>query len=589
MILIKKSNMVLKEYNNYMRRHNFLLLKNSIKNSKLDQIMIKRYQDLIDFEFEDDDNSFISLIKTLRKKHDKKTLDYENIANLVNMFLNISEISTKNEESLVKYIIATFLYIGSFISLENAIVDLINSKNFSEKIYLTICDCLDIIENYFLVNNNRIRYRRIKFIKKKIHLESLTETYLNSDDDKNSNISRLKDIYFRLTNETFENDLDEKYIQLSDEYVFYANRILGRISVEEYSIVLRYNMEIADKCLISNLYHFSRFASEKDVIYSKEIVSDLVKHTRNPRLIKIRKLIKDDVTLDSEIENIFKYIDAIGHIESIKNNLLVINYEHDLAFYTSMKTLKFIISQENKKPVINDEFDYEGSDIAFMHYSYMNDPKEGKVLLEFLNYYSEENNINYPYVFMKCFTPRVDQIPMWEMYGDHAKGCCLIIDFKKLFKTYYRKIYRVCYIDSEGKINDNNESTVITKKNINVENSLMALKKLFSQTNNSSFFIELLSDIRFLFKNKEYSYENEIRIIYSESENYGRFKFTDEDFPKMYIKPNVNLYIKKVIVGPKCNNINQIIPYLQYRFYQINKDNDMEEKVEIVKSDVHYR
>lgn len=41
----------------------------------------------------------------------------------------------------------------------------------------------------------------------------------------------------------------------------------------------------------------------------------------------------------------------------------------------------------------------------------------------------QRKNARYPYVFIKCFTPQIDFLPMWEMYGDYAEGCCLVIDW----------------------------------------------------------------------------------------------------------------------------------------------------------------
>ena len=74
--------------------------------------------------------------------------------------------------------------------------------------------------------------------------------------------------------------------------------------------------------------------------------------------------------------------------------------------------------------------------LTVMHLSYMNDPNEGQTLLQTVygDQYDtgkkDRKSLNVPYVFVKCFTPRVDYLPMWEMYGDHAKGCCLIIDWE---------------------------------------------------------------------------------------------------------------------------------------------------------------
>ena len=54
-----------------------------------------------------------------------------------------------------------------------------------------------------------------------------------------------------------------------------------------------------------------------------------------------------------------------------------------------------------------------------------------------------------PYVFIKCFTQSIDYLPMWKMYGDDAKGCCIVVDWNRTKQLNEEKeiaLYKVCYL-----------------------------------------------------------------------------------------------------------------------------------------------
>ena len=124
---------------------------------------------------------------------------------------------------------------------------------------------------------------------------------------------------------------------------------------------------------------------------------------------------------------------TVNAIQQIKQGLLVkeVDDDVDIAYYTSIDNLFLMLPCKAKKK------EYIGK-LAIMNISYMNDPNEGKTLQKFL--YGKEiertrrkrRDVRVPYVFLKCFTTQIDYLPMWEMYADHAEGCCIVISWNKI-------------------------------------------------------------------------------------------------------------------------------------------------------------
>jgi hypothetical protein len=237
------------------------------------------------------------------------------------------------------------------------------------------------------------------------------------------------------------------------------------------------------------------------------------------------------------------------------------------AYYTSLETLGFLLPSGTKEQL---------GKPAIMNISYMNDPNEGKSL-KHLIYGSqdaristtERKSITIPYVFLKCFTSQIDYLPMWEMYGNHAQGCCLVIDWQKTFfenKNISKSLFHVCYINKNSKEhkirkNDNPQIRNIEK----IQSCIRELKKLATKLNSSDqpTFEKLLGKLPYLFKDNSYSYEQEVRILNIFPRPNKDFKHTDNEIPKLFILPDFYLQIKEIILGPKVTDIANRIPYLQ--------------------------
>lgn len=303
-----------------------------------------------------------------------------------------------------------------------------------------------------------------------------------------------------------------------------------------------------------------------------------------------------------------------------------INSEGDklIGHYTKIGNLKYLLKSKDDKCSQN-------ARLRINNVSYMNDPEEGEVfkqlLLESIEKNDEKKELSYilykneiendrkiingkSNVFLVSFSKAIDtSLPMWIQYSENGKGCCLVFDSKffdreddgslglQLSNTGVLHgssenvrsgcdkycLYEVLYI---GK-NDNGEYQA--EENVTEcikEIGMMLFKlendlKLNSSSKTKEIIQNILDQVRFLFKDKSYEYEKEVRIV--KFEGNGNIKYTDdvEGFivPHVYINLDKEIKLKEVILGPKVDNVSEIANYLYYT-----------EKVDKVsKSNIKYR
>lgn len=133
---------------------------------------------------------------------------------------------------------------------------------------------------------------------------------------------------------------------------------------------------------------------------------------------------RDEAENQSLLKEILLLARSIIFVRNVKQALRVRKMNQDMAYYTVLESFFYMLPVNVKKKD-------ECGRLSIMNIAYMNAPNEGKILQRFLfeekaeqQNAGERKSIRYPYVFMKCFTSLIDDLPMWEMYGDHAKGCC---------------------------------------------------------------------------------------------------------------------------------------------------------------------
>ena len=180
---------------------------------------------------------------------------------------------------------------------------------------------------------------------------------------------------------------------------------------------------------------------------------------------------------------------------------------------------------------------------------------------------------------------------MWEMYGDHAKGCCLIIDWettKNLSCAVEPTLYHVCYLRKNAKnmvLRGDNEKLAQNYKEI--ERQLRQLRQITKRLNkaNRPYFDSLLGKVLYLFKDSSYSYEQELRVIYQTKDN---ILHTDSDKPWLFVQTPFPLQLDEVILGPKFPDVSTRVPYLQEQL-DLMCEKTGTEKPRITLSEIDYR
>ena len=267
----------------------------------------------------------------------------------------------------------------------------------------------------------------------------------------------------------------------------------------------------------------------------------------------------------------------------------------EIAYYTSAEVFSYMLPEKCTK-----EEGKEGrlGKFTVMQQSYMNDPNEGKTLQKAIygpSYGALQKGrkpLDVPFVFVKCFSPRIDYLPMWEMYGDHARGCCLVIDWetsKWMEEEAEPVLYHVCYLRKQG-----NSYVVLNEDNEKLSRSCRAINSQLQELHNVAeeiaeqdrrYLDDVLGKVLYLFKDSSYSYEQELRVIYQTKDN---ILHTDGDRPWLFVQTPFPLQLDEVILGPKFPDVSTRVPYLQEQL-DLMCEKTGTEKPRITLSEIDYR
>lgn len=272
--------------------------------------------------------------------------------------------------------------------------------------------------------------------------------------------------------------------------------------------------------------------------------------------------------------------------------------------YTKIKTLKILLEKRDN-PIPK---------LRLWNTIYMNDSSEGEVFIELLQGATGEGDISkkqeilskyFRYldnseanmvpvngnVYITSFSMSQDSIPMWYAYGDDACGCSITFeddyfdirneDYMERETSSYSDsdypLYKVHYLDVNNEREEDQEYKAYLKEIWNlleiVENMLskereektdLREKKAWEEAENiiREFIVDCLNEIRFLFKDKEYDYEKEVRLIqYSHKPEIDSGNFA---IPRLYTEVNKEIKMKKVCLGRKINtyDVNQLVSWL---------------------------
>lgn len=276
--------------------------------------------------------------------------------------------------------------------------------------------------------------------------------------------------------------------------------------------------------------------------------------------------------------------------------------ETEICHYSRLKTLKYIIREKNQPQ----------PRLRISNIAYLNDPSEGRVLLQLLNKYLKSKVINnlfadeyseesklaevpFSKVFIGSFSTAKNKLPMWTLYGDDSKGCCLVFDDyffdkknelieikpegeEKNIPSQELTLYRVDYID----IDDLDESDLFIEYIKRIANILDRLDEIISKYEFVRIWVmTLLDEIRFLFKDCDYDYENEVRVIIHAENSEIQVDDGENELgiPKLYVDLQRKLNYKEIILGSKIDKPNAVAPFLLH--------SGMVKKV--TKSGIHYQ
>lgn len=159
----------------------------------------------------------------------------------------------------------------------------------------------------------------------------------------------------------------------------------------------------------------------------------------------------------------------------------------------------------------------------------MNDKSEGD-LLDSISYEIEDSNN----IFISSFSTLEDNLTMWRLYGDNAKGVCLVFTGKDDYedKDNLFWLYPVSYDDK--------------------------YKKIVIDLYNNGFKINNIEKWIYFFKNKHFKTEEEVRLLVQNSSHKKEwYKTNDNSIINSYIElklddNNFPLKLTKIILGPKC-------------------------------------
>lgn len=397
----------------------------------------------------------------------------------------------------------------------------------------------------------------------------------------------------KMNNLLTKEDFYERLENLNHAAQLYEERIISILSEIGKAKTIRALFELTlllfQQNLFVVLYCLSYENSKVQEKYRKRAM-DAIRANREDQMKPLRQYM---LWSNADYKDVLLFARITGCTYMIRNALLMKDSKHKMAYYTSLDTFRFMLPERAQK---------ESGHFSVMHMAYMNDPNEGRTILRFLRRGSggsgneTRKSVEYPYVFMKCFTSLIDDLPMWEMYGDSAKGCCIVLTKEGLYDPDEEReipLYRVCYIAKQSgdyrileEHNPHIADVAVLQQNLEeIRNSYEALDK---QAITERYFQKTIAPIRYLFKDAAYSHEQEIRLLYQFNSFNSQIKQTDGNFPMLYVETDFLVAIEELIFGPKVSDLPAKVPYLQSQIEQMCESLDIATP-ELTVSSIEYR
>lgn len=282
--------------------------------------------------------------------------------------------------------------------------------------------------------------------------------------------------------------------------------------------------------------------------------------------------------VDSDISLIFALItDAPG--DSWETDVL--RYEHmvkmlkrkglfrkknpgkELFHYTSMRALEKL-TQKNAK-------------FALSNVAYLNDPMEGHLFIhqmklcfqgelfsgwDFLS--KERDELSISNSFVVSFTDQdVEQLPMWVQYGGSAGGCRIGVRTDSIQSPLYAIVYDVNTVNQFiESIRQLLQSYMERSGEVDLNQDIVF-----------SYAAKLLTQVSYLYKDKHYEHEREMRILLFADPATAKVETKvreHEIFPRLYIELEDQIEISSITLGPRASGVEKIAVALAGRKYDVN-------------------
>lgn len=357
---------------------------------------------------------------------------------------------------------------------------------------------------------------------------------------------------------------DQDFIEMSFETIVaqLLNPEKIRVVKEDLEKVLRIIRSAAQNHLASN-QEFQKFI--KSSSFLKRIQFDNETNTYY--------FAGDDKGLSS-FENQF-FIKMLGEFKDTQ-----------ICRYTSLRTifemLNFISFRMNGLVGMNDK-----SEVNYVE-TYLNGV-EKPLIKEHLNTIIA---INKRYITSCSKVEKKDDLTLWRLYSDDAKGVCLIFDIKPKNLTNHILLQRVKYADENGKHRE--------------LDFLKQIKDDVESTTGYKFEFRKIGYWKHFFKPHDYSIEEEVRLLIIDNGSLAKIKsdwvmtFTHSIInPIMDFRLNSKSFpiqLKEILLGPKCPeqeiNLVQIQEMIRRKIREINEQkydsnlNDIKVELSEIK---HYR
>lgn len=404
------------------------------------------------------------------------------------------------------------------------------------------------------------------------------------------------------------------------------NRVLGYLDNSEDSIKLILNFyEVISKTDLKNVKKICADLNKCNLSYNflAPLIDRVLEAIEEKNEINDKDLCfyelkysLSDHGESNEKDNLL--LNVLQNIIEIKKALLFkwdTSNNPTLGHYTSMKTVPKLISF--------------GKDnyFRFTSASQLNDPLEGKVIFDFLNQAitTDSNNTNevsnhissnsnYTY-FIASATTQSDSLPMWKQYTENADGVYMTFSDDYLMQISQiegMRFGKICYLSYSDQsvtkcIIDNKENQIVTNC---LNNIFAAIRKDPNLFNINNGLITRLTEISFLFKRYEYSYENEIRIFiepsidnlksfdsnidYKKIENKADLAVVTEDdgnpIPRLRIAITAcPVVYKSIKLGPKAISRDYVEPYVKACYQKNQVLYNIYPEISIDESSIQYR